>query len=367
MEYGVIVAGGAGTRLWPLSRRNRPKQLLTVGSGSSLLRLAHERLAGVVDPSRIFVCALEEHRAAILDDLIELPVDNFLGEPMGRDTAVAVGLPAAVLAARDPDAVIAVVTADHVIEPVEQFHAALRRAFDLAAGGQRLVTFGVRPTHPHTGLGYIERATTTEDAAAAAVAAYQVTAFREKPDLETATAYLSSGRHLWNSGMFVWRADTLLAQLDRHLPAAATGLAQIAASWGSTERATVLAETYPDLPAISVDYAVMEPAAGSGGDPEVLVVPLDLEWLDVGSWATLASTLPADGEGNAVGATAVLVDSADNVVIAEDPDHLIATIGLRGMVVVNTPHVTLVCPREESQRVKELVEAVRAAYPNLYA
>lgn len=371
MEYGVIVAGGAGTRLWPLSRRDRPKQLLTVGSGRSLLRLAHERLAGVVEPQRIFVCALEEHRAAILADLPELPTDNFLGEPMGRDTAVAVGLPAAVLASRDPDAVIAVVTADHVIEPVEQFHAALRHAFDLAAAGPRLVTFGIQPTHAHTGLGYIERAGNDPGAAAQAAdgtgpAAYAVTAFREKPDLDTATQYLLSGRHLWNSGMFVWRADTLLAQLTAYLPAAAQGLERIAAAWGSTERAAVLADTYADLPAISVDYAVMEPAAGAD-DTEVLVVPLDLEWLDVGSWATLASTLVADDDGNAVGAAAVLVDSADNVLVAEDPHHLIATIGLRNMVVVSTHHVTMVCPREDSQRVKELVEAVRAAYPTLYA
>lgn len=379
MEYGVIVAGGAGTRLWPLSRRDRPKQLLTVGDGRSLLQLAHERLAGVVDPQRIFVCALEAHRAAILADLTVLPPDNFLGEPMGRDTAVAVGLPAAVLAARDPDAVIAVVTADHVIEPVEEFHAALRHAFDLAAAGPRLVTFGIVPTHAHTGLGYIERAGAVEAESDVAEqpegapaearhvgAAYKVSAFREKPDLETATAYLESGRHLWNSGMFVWRADTLLAQLEAHLPAAATGLATIAAGWGSTERAAVLAATYVDLPAISVDYAVMEPAAGGSGPAEVVVVPLALEWLDVGSWPTLAATLECDAAGNAVGALAVLVDSADNVIVAEDPDHLVAAIGLRAMVVVSTREVTLVCPRDESQRVKELVEAVRAAHPDRY-
>lgn len=373
MQYGVIVAGGSGTRLWPLSRRDRPKQLLTVGSGRSLLQLAHERLAGVVDPQRIFVCALERHRAAILANLPTLPPDNFLGEPFGRDTAVAVGLPAAVLHARDRDAVIAVVTADHVIEPVEEFHAALRRAFDLAAAGPRLVTFGIVPTQPHTGLGYIERGESVPESGLTSPGApdedpaYAVTAFREKPDLDTATAYLASGRHLWNSGMFVWRADTLLTQLETYLPGAASGLAQIAAAWRTPQRAAVLAATYPDLPAISVDYAVMEPAAGSDSDVEVVVMPLALQWLDVGSWPTLAGTLTSDADGNAVGAAVVLVDSADNVIVAEDPAHLVAAIGLRGMVVVSTRHVTMVCPRDDAQRVKELVEAVQAAYPNRYA
>lgn len=378
MQYGVILAGGSGTRLWPLSRRDRPKQLLRVGSGRSLLQLAHERLAGVVDPQRIFVCALEQHRAAILADLPGLAPGNFLGEPWGRDTAVAVGLVAAVLGARDPDAVVAVVTADHVIEPVEDFHVALRHAFDLASPASRLVTFGVVPTHPHTGLGYIERGDPidepsgdapvdrTEPGGDGAAPAYAVTAFREKPDLATATAYVASGRHLWNSGMFVWRADTVLAQLQAHLPAAVTALTRIASVWRRPERAAMLAATYPDLPSISVDYAVLEPAAEPGSGVEVVVVPLALEWLDVGSWPALASTLASDSDGNAVGAAVVLVDSADNVIVAEDPGHLIAAIGLRDMVVVSTRHVTMVCPRDDAQRVKELVDAVRAAFPNRY-
>ena len=359
----MIMAGGSGTRLWPLSRRDHPKQLLTVGDGRSLLQLAYERLAGVVASQRIYVCAGESHRAAILAALPGLHTDNILGEPVGRDTAVAVGLPAAVLGARDPDAVIAVVTADHVIEPVAEFHVALRRAFDLAASAPRLVTFGVVPSHPHTGLGYVERAAPLDGVDDA----YAVAQFREKPDAETAATYLASGRHLWNSGMFVWRADTLLSQLSLHLPTAMAGLTEIAAAWDGSDRAAVLARTYPGLPAISVDYAVMEPASRAHGDVEVVVIPLALEWLDIGSWPALAATLPTDASGNALGAPVVLIDAEDNILVAEDPEHLVAAVGLRGMVVVCTSAVTLVCPRDEAQRVKELVAAAQAGFGDRYA
>lgn len=362
MEYGVIMAGGAGTRLWPLSRRDHPKQLMVVGDGRSLLRLAYERLAGVVAPERILVCASESHRAAVHADLTELPIENFLGEPVGRDTAAAVGLPATVLVARDPDAVIAVVTADHVIEPVATFHAALSRAFEFAASGPRLVTFGVVPTHLHTGLGYIERGAPLDGG----VDAFDVTQFREKPDAATAAGYLASGRHLWNSGMFVWRADTLLAQLRRHLPAAADALAEISAGWAGPERAAVLEQAYARMPAISIDYAVLEPASRADEDVEVVVVPLAVQWLDIGSWPALAGTFGHDADGNALGAPVVLIDSADNIIVAEEPDHLVAAVGLRDMVVVCTRHATLVCPRADAERVKQLVAAARERFGDRY-
>src|SRR5688500_5856501 len=271
MQYGVIMAGGAGTRLWPLSRSDRPKQLLPVVKGRSLLQLSYERLRGILPPDRIFVCTGAAHSQAVLDNLPELPKENLLGEPAGRDTANAVGFPAAVLHHRDPDAVIAVVTADHVIEPVDTFQAALKTAFEVVeAQPQSLVTFGIVPTFGHTGLGYIHRGeglTVRPGASPASggIGAYKVLAFKEKPDKATADRYVESGRYYWNSGMFVWRADTVLNELARHLPDSHKGLMRIAEAWDSSNRVDVLNQTYPTLPKISIDYAVMEPASQGKG------------------------------------------------------------------------------------------------------
>ena len=358
MRHGVIMAGGAGTRLWPLSRTARPKQLLEVAGGRSLLALAYERLAGVLDPGSIYVCTLDDHRDAVLAALPELPPDNVIGEPMGRDTASAIGLCAAVLRAADPDAVFAVVTADHVIEPVAVFQDALRGGFALAESAPRLVTFGVVATSPHTGLGYIERGSAIAASGSGADNAYDVASFTEKPDAVTAAAYLASGRYLWNSGMFVWRATAVLDQMRRHRADIADLVESIAGAWSEPHRARTMAELYPKLPRISIDYAVLEPASRESDDA-VTVVPLAVDWLDVGSWVTLATTLPADEHGNALGGLSVLVDSSENIVVTDDPDHLVATLGMSRMVVVATSDVTMICPRAESERVKDLVAAVR--------
>jgi mannose-1-phosphate guanylyltransferase len=361
VRYGVIMAGGAGTRLWPMSREARPKQLLEVVGGRSLLRLAFDRLRAVLPAGSILVCTAEAHRDAVLANLPELPEDNLLGEPCGRDTANAVGLPAAVLLARDPQAVLAVVSADHVIEPVEVFADRLTTAFELAEERKAaLVTLGIVPTGPHTGYGYIERG---EELAGGS---YRVSAFREKPDAGTARSYVDSGRYYWNSGMFVWRADTVLGELANYLPESYAGLTRIAAEWSGPRRAEVLAETYPTLPKISIDYAVMEPAAQGRGAAEVLVVELGVDWLDIGSWPALAGTLPADGDGNAVQATSLLVDSAGNIVVSDDPEHLVATVGLRDMIVVHTADATMICPKQDAERVKQLVAAAREKFADRY-
>lgn len=375
MQYGVIMAGGAGTRLWPLSRSDRPKQLLPVVHGRSLLQLSYERLRGLLPPDRIFVCTGAAHGRAVLDNLPELPKENLLGEPAGRDTANAVGFPAAVLHQRDPDAVMAVVTADHVIEPVAMFQAALKTAFDAVESQPRsLVTFGIVPTFGHTGLGYIHRGealgtgggagSTSDDPA---IGAYRVLAFKEKPDKATADRYVESGRYYWNSGMFVWRADTVLNELAAHLPQSYRGLVQIAQTWDTPRRDAVLREVYPDLPKISIDYAVMEPASQGRGKAQVVVVEMPVQWLDVGSWPALAEILPTDEHNNATSAPfCVLVDSDDNIVISEDPAHLVTTVGISDMIIVHTRDATLVCPKGEAQRVKELVAKVREKYGERY-
>jgi mannose-1-phosphate guanylyltransferase len=364
MEYGVIMAGGSGTRLWPLSRGERPKQLLAVVRGKSLLRLSYERLSVLLPPERIFVCTLAAHRDAVLRDLKELPPENLLGEPVARDTANAVGFPAAVLLRRDPNAIFAVTTADHVIEPAEKFGEALRTAFAVVAKQPTaLATFGIVPTYGHTGLGYIHRG----EALPGFKGAYKVQAFKEKPDKPTADRYVESGLFYWNSGMFVWRADTVLGELEKHLPDSHRGLMRIADAWGTANQERTLADIYPKLPRISIDYAVMEPASLGKGKAGVVVVEMPVDWLDVGSWTSLAETLKVDDHENAVNAdAAVFVDSDDNIVISDDPEHLISTIGVSDMIIVHTRDATLVCPKRDSQRVKELVTKVGERYGKKY-
>jgi mannose-1-phosphate guanylyltransferase len=368
MQYGVIMAGGAGTRLWPLSRKDRPKQLLPVVRGKSLLQLSYERLRGLLPPDRIFVCTGANHGQAVLDNLPELPKENLLGEPTGRDTANAVGFPAAVLHQRDKDAVTAIVTADHVIAPVEKFQAALKTAFDVvAAQPLSLVTFGILPTYGHTGLGYIHRGESLATGGRFN-GAYRVLSFKEKPDKPTADRYVESGRYYWNSGMFVWRAETVLSELQQHLPQSYRGLVQIAQTWDNpTRREAVLREVYPELPKISIDYAVLEPASQGRGKAQVTVVEMPVQWLDVGSWPALAETLQSDEHNNATDCpVCVFLDSDDNIVVSEDPAHLISTIGISDMIIVHTRDATLICPKSEAQRVKELVGRVKDKYGERY-
>lgn len=367
MRYGVIMAGGAGTRLWPLSRGNRPKQLLPVIQGKSLLRLSYDRLRGILPPEQIFVCTGAAFGAQVLENLPELPRENVLGEPVGRDTANAVGFSAAVLLQRDRDAVCAVVTADHVIEPIDTFQASLKTGFDLTTEyPNALVTFGIVPTHGDVGLGYVHRGEPLKLKPGMGTG-YRVLAFKEKPEKPTADRYVESGRYYWNSGMFVWRCDTMLTELGIHLPMAHSGLMRIADAWNTPRREGVLHEVYPTLPKISIDYAVMEPASHGKGKAQVAVVEMPVQWLDVGSWPALAETLRTDEHNNSVecGACAFL-DSDDNIVVSDDPEHLISTIGVNDMIIVHTRDATLVCPKHDAQRVKELVARVKDRFGSKY-
>jgi mannose-1-phosphate guanylyltransferase len=359
VRHAVIMAGGSGTRLWPLSRADRPKQLLDVvadgGAGAhSLLAEAFGRLRAVLPADRIWVCTAARYRDQVAAALPELRADRLILEPVARDTANAVGLAAALVAGVDPDAELAVVSADHVIRPVERFAAALETAYAaLAARPRSLVTLGITPTSPATGFGYVQRG-----AAVGIPGVAEAASFREKPDRATAEEYLASGQYLWNSGMFVWRADTVLEALAVHVPETAEGLRRVVAAPAGPERDAVLAEVFPTLPRISVDYAVLEPAATEPG--RVLVVDLDVDWLDVGSWPALAHTLDTDAEGNAVRALTVLIDSRRNIVFSDDPEHLIALSGISDSVVVHTRDVTLVCPVGEAEQVKQLLAAVES-------
>ena len=366
MRHAVIMAGGSGTRLWPLSRAARPKQLLDVlddgtgGGAHSLLAEAFSRLEAVLPADRIWVCTAARYGEQVRAALPRLRADRLVLEPVARDTANAVGLAAALVADVDPDAELAVVSADHVIRPAERFATALLTAFDaLAARPRALVTLGIRPTSAATGFGYVRRGGPAEVAGVAEVAA-----FVEKPDRATAEGYLASGEYLWNSGMFVWRARTVLDALAEHLPESAAGLGRVVAAPAGPRRDAVLAEVFPTLPKISVDYAVLEPAAREPG--RVLVADLDVDWLDVGSWPALAQTLEGQ-EGNAVRGMAVTVDAAGNIVFSDDPGHLVALVGLRDSVVVHTADVTMICPVADAERVKQLLGEVELRHGSRFS
>ena len=358
MHYVVIMAGGAGTRLWPLSRRGTPKQLLKMVHGQSLLRIAFERALAVVPAERVVVVTGADHADAVRAELPELDVDNLLGEPVGRDSLNAVAWPAAVLLRRDPEAVIAQLTADHLIEPLDAFVAALADAFAIAEEDpDALVTLGVVPTSAHTGYGYLQRGAKIAGHPKACL----VESFREKPSMAVAAQYVASGDYWWNSGMFVWRAATLLRQIALLVPQTHAGVTELA------EHPERLAEIFPALPKTSIDYAVMEPTSRGEAEARIVAVALPIRWRDVGGFASLAEALSTDADGNATEGLSVLLDAHHNLVINTCPDTVVAAVGIEEMVIVSTPGATLVTTLDGSERVKSLVEAVIATAGQQYA
>ena len=398
MRYALIIAGGSGTRLWPMSRAELPKQLIPFIGGRSLLEIAFDRLEGLLPAANRYVCAGRVHREAVLAALPKLDRERFLGEPMGRDTLVAIGLAAAVLAARDPDAVIAVFTADHLIEPVAEFQQAVEHGFALAEAGKAalptLVTFGITPTGAATGYGYLEldaaidadalgkgdspifaddrrRASGGAQAVSAkigTVPARVVRQFREKPPREVAEEYFRAGpaRYLWNSGMFVWRAADLLDCIRRYEPAVFDGLQTIAAAWDTPRRDQILDAVYPTLRKISIDFAVMEPASRDAS-VRVAAIPMRVSWLDVGSWPSYAETCPKDEQGNALAAERHLLhDSRECLVASNEPEHLIAAIGCEKLLIIHTKDATLVCPADKAEQIKELHKLAQEHFGQRY-
>ncbi|MHC4616564.1 MAG: mannose-1-phosphate guanylyltransferase [Planctomycetota bacterium] len=354
MNYAVVMAGGTGKRLWPLSREKRPKQVLKLLDGQTLLRRCFERLSPVFDERNIVVLTNAGYADVVRENLPELPFDNVIGEPAVRDTAGAIGLAASVLAKYDANATMAVVTADQIIRPAEVFQQAIKDALGFVnLNPDCMVTFGIQPTYPSTQLGYIKLGPGAE-CPKCKNTIFSAEAFKEKPDEATAREYLSNGNYLWNSGMFVWKAKTILANLAKFLPEAAEPLRKIRQGWDTPNQKQILQEWFLKLPKISIDYAVMEKA------DQVYAIRLDCRWLDMGSFAALADIISSDKDNNIVVAGASeLLDCKNSIIVTEDGGHLIAGIGLENMVVAHSPDATLVCHIDQTQKLKELLELIR--------
>lgn len=351
MRHALIMAGGSGTRLWPMSRRKRPKQLLRLFDGASLLQHARRRLEGIFDRRNIWVITSAGYLDFVANELPDLPRENLIGEPEGRDTSNAIGLAAHLLAQRDPDGTMAVFTADHIIRPQEAFADAIRVGLDAAERNpDSLITFGITPDCPHTGYGYVHRG----DPLAPGV--FRVREFREKPTQQAAEAYLHSGEYFWNSGMFVWRTATILAELKRCLPQNHDALGELARSWRTVAGTQAALTTFRALQKISIDFGVMEKSAN------VLVVEMKCQWQDLGSWTALAAAMPADPRGNVIVAHDHLEIDAENNIIVSEPGRLIVLMGVRDLVVVQTGDATLVCHRDQEQRLKDLVDQRQARF-----
>ena len=345
-RYAVILAGGVGTRFWPHSRSDRPKQFLTVQGRRSLLEDTLHRLRGIVPLERTLVVAGAEFRTLIRSHLPQLPRDNLVVEPAARGTAACLGLAARVIEARDGQGVMAVFPSDHVIAPADKFKQALLVACATAESARTLTTFGISPTGPLTGFGYIE-----VGAVMRRRKPYVFTAkrFIEKPDLATARRYLRSGRYLWNSGMFVWRVDVLRHAIAQHHPRLARVLDQLANAKGS--RLTGARRAFKRLPSLSIDVAIMEKA------DQVAVVEGDFGWNDVGTWAAMDGLWPLDEAGNASRGEVLQIECNDTIASADG--RMIAMLGVKDLIVVDTPDAILVCPKSRAQDVRAIVDTLK--------
>lgn len=349
MYYPLIMAGGTGTRLWPLSRRKYPKQALELVGDRTLIQHAVDRLTPQYPAEQILVITRQEHVEPLSVQVPELPPDNFIVEPEGRGTAPAIGLAAIHLQRRDPEAVMAVLTADHYMTDTAGFRQALSAAEEVAREGY-LVTLGINPTFPSTGYGYVQQGAHLQEANSLQV--YRVDHFTEKPDSEEAKQLFDSGTYSWNSGMFVWRVDRILEEFQRQMPEFYEQLQMVTAA---TEREyeQVLDRVWPQVKKETIDYGVME------GAEKVAVIPVDMGWSDVGSWASLLEVLPSDEQGNTVIGRHLGIDSTDLLVVGNG-DKLVATIGLEGLVVVDTEDALLICTKEREQDVRAMVKLLEA-------
>lgn len=352
--YAVIMAGGGGTRMWPLSRQSSPKQILKIIGDTSLFQDAVERLGGIFPPERILVVTIQEQAPLLQDQRPEIPLENFLIEPLPRGTASVVGMAAIAIQERDPKGIMAVVTADHFIGNTELFHRLLMAAKDVAMNDY-LVTLGITPSFPSTGYGYIQSGETIGFYNRLEV--NRVVRFTEKPDQSQAINMVEAGDHVWNSGMFVWKVERILDEINQQMPALSQTLVEISKAWNTSEKDSVVTHLWPGLKPETIDYGVMEHAS------KVAVIQAKgLDWSDVGSWDALFGLLPTDENGNIVRTDNYIgIDTRDSLIYldGDKSERLIVSIGLDEIILVDTEDVLLICPKDRAQEVREVVKRLK--------
>lgn len=341
-KFVVIMAGGVGSRFWPRSKKNLPKQLLNIMGENTMIQDTVYRLNDFIPPECIFVITNRVQKALIEEQLPELPRHNIIAEPVGRNTAACIAISAEVIQKINKDAVLITLPADHIIKQNEKFINALNSAADFANESRGLITFGIQPTRPDTGYGYINY-----DKNQLSHNIYKVIKFVEKPDVETAKSYLMSGDYLWNSGMFVWRADAIIDELNKYLPDILKGLKNVGYAWGSPDFPVLLEDIYPNLQSISIDYGIMEKSE------KVYLIKGDFEWSDVGSWQTVYELSPKDARDNSHVGEVYTKETTGSYIYS--PDKFTAVIGAQDMVVIDTKDALLVCRRDLVQEVKDVV------------
>lgn len=350
MTYAVIMAGGIGSRFWPRSRKATPKQFLNVFGDATLIQNTIARLQGIVPPERCFIVTHERYTEQVKRQLPAVPEENILAEPVSRNTAPCIAYAAVKLLSIDPDATMIVLPADHLIEDVRTYHNVLSVAIEKAQQDDALVTIGITPTHPETGYGYIQFEGNVSNSDEHQ--AYPVKTFAEKPNLATAQRFLESGDFLWNSGMFIWKASTILDQMAQHLPEAHEAFRPLQDALGTESEAEVLLHSFQSCPRISIDYGVME-RAGS-----VFVVPGSFGWNDVGDWLAVYGLSEKNEQGNATKGNVIMQDSKGCYV--QGNDRLVALVGMTDAIVVDTKDAILVCNKESAQKVKHVVDYLHA-------
>ncbi len=344
--YAVIMAGGVGSRFWPRSTEQNPKQLLRIFGENTMIQDTVNRLDGLVEDQNIFVVTNKIQRAKIIDQLSQLPEENIIAEPFGKNTAPCIGLAATIIKAKDPDAVMVILPADHLIQNVEEFRRVIKLAAEFANKSKSLVTLGIKPDRPETGYGYIQF---QEEPLENEI--HKVYTFAEKPNLETAKRFIDSGDFLWNSGMFIWRADVILNYMEKLMPELYEGMCVVDKAIGQENFNDVVTEVYGQLTKISIDYGVMEKAK------DVYVIPCEFGWSDVGSWETVYQLSEKDKDGNAAAGDVYLHKTKNSYVYSEG--DFTAVIGLENVIVINNNNTLLVCNRDNVQDVKLVVDYLK--------
>lgn len=344
-RYAVIMAGGRGERFWPESRTARPKQFLTLVGERSLIQQSYDRILPLISKENIIIVLGQQHLALAKEQLPDIPPENFLIEPVGRNTAPCIGLAAIHIRKRDPDGIMLVLPADHMIKGQTDFYQCLEKAFYWVAGEDHLVTIGISPSRPETGYGYIEREDTGVDTGPSV---FPVKRFVEKPDTERALGFVQAGTFYWNSGIFIWKSQVILERIKEHIPDLAAGLDIIDPCIGKLQYDEILGEIFPKFSAISVDYGIMEKSRG------ILMVQGDFGWDDLGSWEALHSIAPGDDRGMNVRGDFVGYDNDNCLIYGQD--GLIAALGVKNLAIVKSGNVVMVCDKNRTQEIRELVK-----------